>query len=113
MSLIVPKGKRISPEEMEGFKIATKYPEITQDFFWKKGIKVKILKLNGAVELAAKVGIADAIVDIVDTGNTLRANDLEEVHKIIDISAVLLVNRITQKNQVWFCEWPNNEYSEN
>ena len=85
-----------------GFKIATKYPEITQDFFLERGVKVKILKLNGAVELAAKVGIADAIVDIVDTGNTLRANDLEEVYKIIDISAVLLVNRITQKTKFDF-----------
>lgn len=102
MSLIVPKGKKITPEKMEGFKIATKYPEITQDFFLERGVKVKILKLNGAVELAAKVGIADAIVDIVDTGNTLRANDLEEVYKIIDISAVLLVNRITQKTKFDF-----------
>jgi len=102
MSLIVPKGRKISLEEMEGYKIGSKYPEITKSFFSNVGIRVKTLKLNGAVELAAKAGIVDAIVDIVDTGNTLRVNDLEELHKIKDISAVLIVNRISQKTKFAF-----------
>lgn len=99
MSVIFPQEKEVPLEDMEGYKIATKYPEITKSFFSKNGIKVKVLKLNGAVELAAKTGIADAIVDIVDTGNTIKANNLKESYKIMDISAVLLVNRITQKTK--------------
>lgn len=102
MSIIFPENREISFQKMEGYRIATKYPEITKNFFSEKGLKVKILKLNGAVELAAKTGIADAIVDIVDTGNTIKANNLKEAYKIMDISAVLLVNRITQKTKFDF-----------
>ena len=86
-------------EEMDGFRIATKYTNITKKFFSKKGVDVEIIKLHGAIELAPKVGIADAIVDIVETGNTLRANGLVDVEKIMDVSALLLVNRISQKTK--------------
>jgi len=102
MSIILPEEKIVPLENMEGYRIATKYPEITKNFFNEKGFNVKVLKLNGAVELAAKTRIADAIVDIVDTGNTIKANNLKEVYKMMDISAVLLVNRITQKTKFDF-----------
>ncbi len=62
-------------------------------------VEVEVIKLHGSIELAPKIGIADAIVDIVETGNTLRANGLVEVEKIMDVSALLLVNRISQKTK--------------
>ncbi|NJE47946.1 ATP phosphoribosyltransferase, partial [Thermococcus sp. GR7] len=79
--------------------IATKYTNLTRKFFDERGIEVEIIKLHGSIELAPKSGIADAIVDIVETGNTLLANGLIELEKIMDISAVLIVNRISQKTR--------------
>ncbi|HII67872.1 MULTISPECIES: ATP phosphoribosyltransferase [Thermococcus] len=99
LSLAMPKESIVNVDEMDGFRIATKYTNITKKFFSKKGVDVEIIKLHGAIELAPKVGIADAIVDIVETGNTLRANGLAEVEKIMDVSALLLVNRISQKTK--------------
>jgi len=99
LSLAMPKERIVQPEEMDGYRIATKYERITREYFSKVGIEVEILKLSGSIELAPKVGIADAIVDIVETGETLRANGLVEVEKIMDISAQLLVNRISQKTK--------------
>jgi len=99
LSLAMPKESVVSVEEMDSFKIATKYTNLAKKFFSKKGVDVEIIKLHGAIELAPKVGIADAIVDIVETGNTLRANGLVEVEKIMDVSALLLVNRISQKTK--------------
>jgi ATP phosphoribosyltransferase len=97
LSLAMPKESITDVEEMEGFRIATKYTNLTKKFFESKGVEVEIIKLSGAIELAPKVGIADAIVDVVETGNTLRANGLVEAEKIMDVSALLLVNRISQK----------------
>lgn len=99
LSLAMPKESITDVEEMEGFRIATKYTSITKKFFESKGVEVEIIKLSGAIELAPKVGIADAIVDIVETGTTLRVNGLVEVEKIMDVSALLLVNRISQKTK--------------
>ncbi|AFK23227.1 ATP phosphoribosyltransferase [Pyrococcus sp. ST04] len=97
LSLAMPRSKVVSPEDMDGFRIATKYVNVTRKFFSRIGVEVEIIKLHGSVELAPRVGIADAIVDIVETGNTLKANGLVEVAKIMDVSALLLVNRISQK----------------
>jgi len=97
LSLAIPREKDVEIDKMEGYRIATKYPRITERFFESHGIEVETIKLHGSIELAPKVGIADAIVDIVDTGKTLRENGLKEIEKIMDISAVLLVNRISQK----------------
>ncbi|MFA4641062.1 ATP phosphoribosyltransferase [Pyrococcus kukulkanii] len=97
LSIAMSRERAVQPEDMDGFRIATKYVNITQRFFEKLGVEVEIIKLHGSVELAPRIGIADAIVDIVETGNTLRANGLVEVAKIMDVSALLLVNRIAQK----------------
>ena len=99
LSLAMPKENAVSVEEMDGFRIATKYPNLAKKFFEKRGVEVEVIKLHGSIELAPKIGIADAIVDIVETGNTLRANGLVEVEKIMDVSALLLVNRISQKTK--------------
>ncbi|QEL56893.1 ATP phosphoribosyltransferase [Chromobacterium paludis] len=78
-------------------KIATKYPQIAREHFAKKGVHVDIIKLYGSMELAPLVGLADAIVDLVSTGGTLRANKLVAVEHIIDISSRLVVNQAALK----------------
>lgn len=78
-------------------RIATKYPEIARDFFARKGVHVDMVKLYGSMELAPLTGMADAIVDLVSTGNTLRANDLVEVEPIMEISSRLVVNQASLK----------------
>jgi len=70
LSLAMPAESVVSPEDMDGFRIATKYERITRNYFSKLGLEVEIIKLSGSVELAPKVGVADAIVDIVETGET-------------------------------------------
>ena len=78
-------------------KVATKFVGIARDFFAEKGVHVDLIKLYGSMELAPLTGLADAIVDIVSTGNTLRANNLVEVEEIMDISARLVVNQAALK----------------
>ena len=77
--------------------VATKYTGIARDFFAKKGVHVDLIKLYGSMELAPLIGLADAIVDLVSTGNTLRANHLVEVEHIMDISSHLVVNQTALK----------------
>lgn len=78
-------------------KVATKYTSIARDFFATKGVHVDMIKLYGSMELAPLTGLADAIVDLVSTGNTLRANSLVEVEQIMDISSHLVVNQAALK----------------
>ena len=78
-------------------KVATKYVEIAREFFAAKGVHVDLIKLYGSMELAPLVGLADAIVDLVSTGNTLKANHLVEVERIMDISSRLVVNQAALK----------------
>lgn len=73
-------------------KIATKYPNVTKNFFSSKNMDVEIIKIDGSVELAPLLGLSDAIVDIVETGSTLKENGLEVYENICDISARLIVN---------------------
>ena len=82
-------------------KVATKYPRITRQFFLEQGRQVELIKLYGSMELAPAVGLADIIVDLVDTGNTLKANGLTPLDHIMDISSRLIVNRasLKMKNQ--------------
>lgn len=80
-------------------KIATKYPKIAREFFRKKGIDVELIKIEGSVELAPIVGLADAIVDIVETGSTLRENGLVVLEDICDISARIIVNKASMKTK--------------
>ncbi len=78
-------------------KVATKYPEITRRFFLQQGRQVELIKLYGSMELAPVVGLADIIVDLVQTGNTLKANGLTPLETIMDISSRLIVNRAALK----------------
>lgn len=78
-------------------KVATKYTSIARDFFASKGVHVDMIKLYGSMELAPLTGLADAIVDLVSTGNTLKANHLVEVERIMDISSHLVVNQAALK----------------
>ena len=78
-------------------KEATKYTTIARDFFASKGVHVDMVKLYGSMELAPLTGLADAIVDLVSTGNTLKANHLVEVERIMDISSRLVVNQASLK----------------
>lgn len=88
----IPKGR---------IKVATKYPKITRQFFLRQGRQVELIKLYGSMELAPIVGLADLIVDLVDSGNTLKANGLVPLDHIMDISSRLIVNRasLKMKNQ--------------
>ncbi|CAN7612903.1 ATP phosphoribosyltransferase [Variovorax sp. LjRoot84] len=85
----VKQGSRI--------KVATKYVGLAREFFASKGVHVDLIKLYGSMELAPLTGLADAIVDLVSTGNTLKANHLVEVERIMDISARLVVNQAALK----------------
>jgi ATP phosphoribosyltransferase len=78
-------------------KVATKYVNIARDFFAAKGVHVDLIKLYGSMELAPLTGLADAIVDLVSTGGTLKANNLVEVERIMDISSRLVVNQAALK----------------
>ena len=78
-------------------RVATKYTEIARQHFAEKGVHVDLIKLYGSMELAPLTGLADAIVDMVSTGNTLRANHLIEVEHIMDIAARLVVNQAALK----------------
>lgn len=78
-------------------RVATKYTNIARNYFTNLGTQVEIIKLYGSMELAPVLGLADKIVDIVDTGNTLKANGLIEVDRICDISSRLIVNKAAMK----------------
>ena len=87
-------GKKEKPlEQTQQLTIATKYPNIAKKHFDKKGQSIEVVKLNGSVELAPLIGLADYIVDIVETGNTLRENGLAVLEDIEQISTRLIVNK--------------------
>jgi len=85
------------PRAWTRVRVATKYPRVTQRHFAAKGIQTDIIKLYGSMELAPLVGLSDRIVDLVSTGQTLKANGLVEVEHIADISAWLIANRASMK----------------
>jgi ATP phosphoribosyltransferase len=80
-------------------KVATKYVNIAREFFASKGVHVDLIKLYGSMELAPLTGMADAIVDLVSTGSTLKANKLIEVERIMEISSRLVVNQTSLKTK--------------
>ena len=86
-----------TPEQRGRIRVATKYVKIARSYFASQGIQAEIIKLYGSMELAPLVGLADCIVDLVDTGNTLRANDLEPRELIMNISSRLVVNKAAMK----------------
>ncbi|WP_418921841.1 ATP phosphoribosyltransferase [Clostridium ganghwense] len=80
-------------------KIATKYPNVAREFFRRKEQDIELIKIEGSVELAPIVGLADAIVDIVETGSTLKENGLVIIEEICDISARMIVNKASMKTK--------------
>jgi len=99
MMVAVPTGFDYSGAVRQGarLRVATKYLKTAREHFAGKGMHVDLIKLYGSMELAPLVGLADAIVDLVSTGNTLRANRLEAVEEIMPISARLVVNQAALK----------------
>ena len=99
MSVAVRAGFDYKAAVRQGsrLKVATKFVSIARDFFATKGVHVDLIKLYGSMELAPLTGLADAIVDLVSSGNTLKANHLVEVERIMDISAQLVVNQVALK----------------
>jgi ATP phosphoribosyltransferase len=94
MVLAEPKNKTESGERL---RVATKYVNTTRNYFAELGKQVEIIKLYGSMELAPLLGLADQIVDLVDTGNTLKANGLVPVAIIADISSRVIVNKASMK----------------
>ncbi|MCG6867764.1 MAG: ATP phosphoribosyltransferase [Gammaproteobacteria bacterium] len=91
---------KVGAGPVEGrLRVATKYVASTRAWYAARGQQVEIVKLYGSMELAPLVGLADRIVDLVDTGNTLRANTLEPLEHIADISSRLIVNRASMKTK--------------
>lgn len=99
MMVAVPKGFDYAAASQPGcrLRVATKYPDTAAEHFAAKGVHVDIIKLYGSMELAPLVGLSDAIVDLVSTGGTLKANNLEAVEHIGDISSCLVVNKAALK----------------
>ena len=93
-----PKEAEELLKHREQIRVATKYPKIAKDYFYnKKHQTVEIIKLNGSIELAPIVGLSEVIVDIVETGSTLRENGLSVLEEVIPLSARMVVNQVSMK----------------
>jgi ATP phosphoribosyltransferase len=98
MCVAGPKEAKELLQHGELIRVATKYPNIAKDYFYnKKHQTVEIIKLNGSIELAPIVGLSEVIVDIVETGSTLRENGLEVLEEICSLSARMVVNQVSMK----------------
>lgn len=98
LALAMPELSAKKPlTDFAPLRVATKYPRSAKDFFLGKGIQAEIIKLNGSIELAPMVGLAEMIVDIVETGKTLRENRLAEVETVYTATARLIANRVSFK----------------
>ena len=94
--MAVPKAlKRDKLTDYTHTRVATKFPHIAEKFFNSKGMQMEYIKLNGSIELGPIVGLSESIVDIVETGTTLRENNLEEIAYIMDATARLIANRVS------------------
>ncbi len=80
-------------------KVATKYPRLTRAFYRRRGVEPVVVTLSGSVELAAVAGLAERVVDLVDTGATLRANGLVEVETVVEVTSRLVVNPASMKTR--------------
>ncbi|MBT5897673.1 MAG: ATP phosphoribosyltransferase, partial [Rhodospirillaceae bacterium] len=87
------------PGRWSHIRVATKYPEITRRHFAARGVQAECIHLNGAMELAPSLGLCRRIVDLVSSGETLRANGLVEVERIADVTSRLIVNRAAAKTR--------------
>lgn len=98
MCVCGPESAKDLLRHHELIRVATKYPKIAKDYFYNKKYQtVEIIKLNGSIELAPIVGLADVIVDIVETGSTLRENGLSVLEEICPLSARMVVNPVSMK----------------
>ena len=98
LMMAVPKNKRRRRlEDYAHTRVATKFPRIAEKFFTARGMQMEYIKLNGSIELGPIVGLSESIVDIVETGTTLRENNLEEIVSIMDCTARLIANRVSYK----------------
>jgi ATP phosphoribosyltransferase len=88
-----PKGSRLDGRRASTMRVATKYPRVAAAHFLERGVSVEVVRLAGSVELAPSLGLADCIVDVVETGRTLEENGLEAVEEVATSSARLIVNR--------------------
>lgn len=98
LMMAVPKDKRRPRlEDYAHTRVATKFPRIAESFFAAQGMQMEYIKLNGSIELAPIIGMSESIVDIVETGTTLRENNLEEIVTIMNATARLIANRVSYK----------------
>ena len=98
LMMAVPKDKKRPRLEDYNFtRVATKFPRIAENFFTARGMQMEYIKLNGSIELGPLIGLSESIVDIVETGTTLRENNLEEIVTIMDATARLIANRVSYK----------------
>jgi ATP phosphoribosyltransferase len=94
-----PEERAAAWEMLSPIRIATKYPRATERYFWSRGRSVEIIELNGTVELAPQVGLADGILDLVMSGRTLSENHLVEVAEVFRSTARLVVNRVSLRTR--------------
>ena len=100
MCVCGPESARERLEHHELFRVATKYPNIAKDYFYNQKYQtVEIIKLNGSIELAPIVGLSEVIVDIVETGSTLRENGLMVLEEVCSLSARMVVNQVSMKTE--------------
>ncbi len=92
-------GKKDNPRHWTHIRVATKYPNITLKHFMNKGIQVEIIKLYGSIELAPLLGLSERIVDLVQTGETLKRNGLVEVEELMKVTSKLICNRASLKTK--------------
>ena len=98
LMMAVPKDKkRDKLEDYSHTRVATKFPHTAEKFFTSRGMQMEYIKLNGSIELGPIIGLSESIVDIVETGTTLRENNLEEIVSIMDATARLIANRVSYK----------------
>ena len=95
MAVAAPKGFRDDP--MKTLRVATKFSRIAREFYAARGRDIELIHLNGSIEIAPILGLSDVIVDIVETGTTLRENNLEVIETVLPISARLIANRSSFK----------------
>ena len=97
MMAVDKNKKREKLSDYANTRVATKFPHIAEKFFNSKGMQMEYIKLNGSIELGPIVGLSESIVDIVETGTTLRENNLEEIDFIMEATARLICNRVSFK----------------
>ena len=97
MIVAAKKGQKIEFKSGKEIKIATKYPKIASEYFKRKKMSPEIIYLNGSVELAPLIGLSDVIVDITETGETIRKNNLKIIDTVMNISAKFIVNKTSYR----------------